>query len=111
MAGIKKINSTSPGVLRPVQVSDLQDIWDAIIESFASGSVNGATPQILSGFKVNEDNTLTSGVLSYGGQLYYYDDSDASGKLSIGSSMFAGTVEDSERTLADGSVIPFYTRY
>lgn len=111
MAGIKKINPASPGVLRPVQVSDLQDIWDAIIESLASGSVYDNLPQILSGFKVNDDNTLTSGVVSSRGQLYYYDDSDASGKLSIGSAMFAGTVEDSERTLADGSVIPFYTKY
>lgn len=111
MAGIKKINPASPGVLRPVQVSDLQDLWDAIIESFASGTANNNVVQILSGFNVNTDKTLTSGVLSYQGQLYYYDDSDASGKLSIDSTMFAGTVEDSERTLANGSVIPFYTRY
>ena len=111
MAGIKKINSTSPGVLRPVQVSDLQDIWDAIIESLASGTANNNAVQILSGFNINTDKTLTSGVLSYLGQLYYYDDSDASGKLSVDSTMFVGTVEDSERTLANGSVIPFYTRY
>ena len=112
MAGIKTINPASPGVLRPVQVSDLQDIWDAIIETLASRLYNGiVTPQILSGFAVNNDNTLTSGVLAYNGRLYYYDDSDASGKLSIGSLMFIGTVEDSERTLANGSVIPFYTKY
>lgn len=111
MAGIKTINPASPGVLRPVQVSDLQDIWDAIIESLALSTATGNMVQILSGFKVNDDNTLTSGVLAYRGQLYYYDDSDASGKLSIDSTMFVGTVEDSERTLANGSVIPFYTRY
>lgn len=111
MAGIKKINPASPGVLRPVQVSDLQDIWDAIIESLASDTANNNTAQILSGFNINTDKTLTSGVLAFGGRLYYYDDSDASGKLSIGSIMFIGTVEDSERTLANGSVIPFYTKY
>lgn len=111
MAGIKKINQASPGVLRPVQVSDLQDIWDAIVESLASGTANNNAVQILSGFNIGQDKTLTSGVVSANGQLYYYDDSDASGKLSIGSMMFAGTVEDSERTLANGSVIPFYTKY
>lgn len=111
MAGIKKINSTSPGVLRPVQVSDLQDIWDAFIESLASSTANNNAVQILSGFNIKSDKTLTSGVVACRGQLYYYDDSDASGKLSFDSTMFAGTVEDSERTLANGSVIPFYTKY
>lgn len=111
MAGIKKINSTSPGVLRPVQVSDLQDIWDAFIESLASSTANNNAVQILSGFNINGDKTLTSGVVACRGQLYYYDDSDASGKLSLDSTMFVGTVEDSERTLANGSVIPFYTKY
>lgn len=111
MSGIKKINSTSPGVLRPVQVSDLQDLWDFFIESLALGGVNDTYPRIVSGFDVNVDNTITSGVMSYRGQLYFYDDSDPSGKLSIGSTMYAGTVEDSERTIANGAVINFYTKY
>ena len=114
MAGIKKLNSTKPGVLRPVQASDLQDIWDGLANALASDTITSATGdtepaaevRIISGMHVTDSSFITSGVIAYNGELYYFDgDTEVLQEDTI---LYLHKRNGPDRTLANGSVIPFY---
>ena len=102
---IKTINSTQPNERRPLQVSDLQDIWTALNDIFGGTynyfSEDDADRQILKGFDI-DGNIVTSGVYAQGGGLYLLTDD-----VSIGTDLYIHDVAGDYRTLENGDVIPF----
>lgn len=102
MANILTLNSASPSKGRPLRLSDLQALWDAIGSLFVAGPQQ-STPVILWGFHPQADNTFSAGALSYGGQLYYYPAS-TSDKISVGGSVYVDTVPSGDvRVIEDGT--------
>jgi len=102
MANILTLNSANPGKGRPLRLSDLQALWDAIGSLFAVGPQQ-STPVILWGFHPQADNTFSAGALSYAGQLYYYPAS-TSDKISVGRSVYIDTVPSGDvRVIEDGT--------
>ena len=109
MSGIKTINPANPGLKRPFRLSDLQNVWDGLTEALASETINSATPiKIVSGLHIF-GGILTPGVIAYKGKLYYYEGATSdNGGFSEGNDMYVATIDDDDRTLSTGLVMPFY---
>lgn len=109
MANILTINSANPGQGRPLRLSDLQALWDAIGSLFVAGPQQ-STPVILWGFHPQADNTFSAGALSYGGQLYYYPASTTD-KLSVGGSVYVDTVPSGDVRVIEGGTSQQFSSY
>ena len=109
MANILTINSANPGQGRPLRLSDLQALWDAIGSLFVAGPQQN-TPVILWGFHPQADNTFSAGALSYGGQLYYYPAS-TSDKISVGDSVYVDTVPSGDVRVIEGGASQQFSSY
>lgn len=109
MANILTINSDNPGQGRPLRLSDLQALWDAIGSLFVAGPQQ-STPVILWGFHPQADNTFSAGALSYGGQLYYYPASTTD-KLSVGGSVYVDTVPSGDVRVIEGGTSQQFSSY
>lgn len=109
MANILTINSENPGQGRPLRLSDLQALWDAIGSLFVAGPQQ-STPVILWGFHPQADNTLSAGALSYDGQLYYYPASTTD-KLSVGGSVYVDTVPSGDVRVIEGGTSQQFSSY
>lgn len=109
MANILTINSDNPGQGRPLRLSDLQALWDAIGSLFVAGPQQ-STPVILWGFHPQADNTFSAGALSYGGQLYYYPAS-TSDKISVGDSVYVDTVPSGDVRVIEGGTSQQFSSY
>lgn len=109
MANILTLNSANPGKGRPLRLSDLQDLWAAIGSLFAAGPQQ-STPVILWGFHPQADNTFSAGVLSYGGQLYYYPAS-TSDKISVGGNVYVDTVPSGDVRVIEGGTSQQFSSY
>lgn len=109
MANILTINSDNPGQGRPLRLSDLQALWDAIGSLFVAGPQQ-STPVILWGFQLQSDNTFSAGALSYGGQLYYYPASTTD-KLSVGGSVYVDTVPSGDVRVIEGGTSQQFSSY
>lgn len=109
MANILTLNSANPGKGRPLRLSDLQALWDAIGSLFAAGPQQN-TPVILWGFQLQPDNTFSAGALSYGGQLYYYP-SSTSDKISVGGSVYVDTVPSGDVRVIEGGTSQQFSSY
>lgn len=109
MANILTLNSANPGQGRPLRLSDLQALWDAIGSLFAAGPQQN-TPVILWGFQLQSDDTFSAGALSYGGQLYYYPAS-ASDKISVGGSVYVDTVPSGDVRVIEGGTSQQFSSY
>lgn len=102
MAGIKKINVVA-GTGNPVQMQDLQNLWDAI----ASLTLNrSAGISIVSGFAVS-GNQVGAGVMVFQGQAYYLPP----GTLAIGQYLYAQTAATDQRVYENNSTHNFYSNY
>lgn len=109
MANILTLNSANPGKGRPLRLSDLQALWDAIGSLFVAGPQQSA-PVILWGFHPQADNTFSAGALSYGGQLYYYPAS-ASDKISVGDSVYVDNVPSGDVRVIEGGASQQFSSY
>lgn len=109
MANILTLNSANPGKGRPLRLSDLQALWDAIGSLFVAGPQQN-TPVILWGFQLQPDNTFSAGALSYGGQLYYYPAS-TSDKISVGDSVYIDTVPSGDVRVIEGGTSQQFSSY
>ncbi len=109
MANILTLNSANPGKGRPLRLSDLQALWDAIGSLFVAGPQQN-TPVILWGFQLQPDNTFSAGALSYGGQLYYYPAS-TSDKISVGDSVYVDTVPSGDVRVIEGGASQQFSSY
>lgn len=109
MANILTLNSANPGKGRPLRLSDLQALWDAIGSLFVAGPQQ-STPVILWGFQLQPDNTFSAGALSYGGQLYYYPAS-TSDKISVGGSVYVDTVPSGDVRVIEGGTSQQFSSY
>ena len=109
MANILTLNSANPGKGRPLRLSDLQALWDAIGSLFVAGPQQN-TPAILWGFHPQADNTFSAGALSYGGQLYYYPAS-TSDKISVGDSVYVDTVPSGDVRVIEGGASQQFSSY
>ena len=109
MANILTLNSANPGQGRPLRLSDLQALWDAIGSLFVAGPQQ-STPVILWGFHLQSDNTFSAGALSYGGQLYYYPAS-TSDKISVGGSVYVDTVPSGDVRVIEGGTSQQFSSY
>lgn len=109
MANILTLNSANPGKGRPLRLSDLQALWDAIGSLFVAGPQQN-TPAILWGFHPQADNTFSAGALSYGGQLYYYPAS-TSDKISVGDSVYVDTVPSGDVRVIEGGTSQQFSSY
>lgn len=97
---ILKINNANPGVLRPIKVADLQDLWNGIQTALATGTNNA--PRIICGFDVDTSGDyLTAGVIAFNEKLYVYD---ASTPILIGSVLYGSEVSTGDtRLMGDGT--------
>lgn len=109
MANILTINSENPGQGRPLRLSDLQALWDAIGSLFVAGPQQ-STPVILWGFHPQANDTFSAGALSYGGQLYYYPAS-TSDKISVGGSVYVDTVPSGDVRVIEGGTSQQFSSY
>lgn len=109
MANILTLNSANPGQGRPLRLSDLQALWDAIGSLFVAGPQQ-STPVILWGFQLQTDNTFSAGALSYGGQLYYYPAS-TSDKISVGGDVYVDTVPSGDVRVIEGGTSQQFSSY
>lgn len=109
MANILTLNSANPSKGRPLRLSDLQALWDAIGSLFVAGPQQ-STPVILWGFHPQSDNTFSAGALSYGGQLYYYPAS-TSDKISVGGSVYVDTVPSGDVRVIEGGTSQQFSSY
>ena len=109
MANILTLNSANPGQGRPLRLSDLQALWDAIGSLFVAGPQQ-STPVILWGFQLQPDNTFGAGALSYGGQLYYYPAS-TSDKISVGGDVYVDTVPSGDVRVIEGGTSQQFSSY
>jgi len=69
---LKKLNSANAGVKRPLRVSDLQDIWNALGTLFTSDVSTDTI--IVSGFNDKGNGYLSAGIAVKAGKLYYHPD-------------------------------------
>lgn len=96
---ILKLNSANPGVLRPLKVQDLADLWYGLNTALAQGTET--SPRILGGFNINGDDSFTSGVIAYNGRLYLYDDSDP---IYFEDNIYGAEIStDDNRVMGDGT--------
>lgn len=109
MANILTINSANPGQGRPLRLSDLQALWDAIGSLFVAGPQQ-STPVILWGFHPQADNTFSAGALSYGGQLYYYPASTTD-KISVGGNVYVDNVPSGDVRVIEGGASQQFSSY
>lgn len=102
---IKTINDAQPNQRRPLQVSDLQDIWAALNEILGETHnyflEDDADRQILRGFDT-DGSLVFGGVYAQGGKLYMLTDD-----IPIGTDLYIHDVAVDNRTLENGDVIPF----
>lgn len=99
MAGIKDINVV-PGTGNPVQMQDLQNLWQGIeaLTIPLEGDI-----KIISGFKVS-GNIVSSGVMSFNGKAYYLNDN----MLTLNQYIYANITPDDDRAYESGALEPFY---
>lgn len=99
---IKIINSVQPSQRRPLQVSDLQDIWDGIDQIFGAQYAEKEEPKILFGFDDMGNGRFSPGVYAQNGELYLCDES-----YQYDTVLYSHLYPDDNRTLENGDVIPF----
>lgn len=97
---IKHFNSVVSTVERPLRLSDIQQIWDALNQVFANDDF-----RVIAGLNYDDaSGTLSKGIASYRGQLYYYG---GGSNIQPNTTLYYGRIEGSTRTFANGNSYPF----
>lgn len=102
---ILKLNSTQPGVRRPLRVEDIQNVWDGLAQAF-TGGIPTDQPRIICGFEL-AGLAYGPGVIAYQGKLYV-----SASNVSIGQRLYGDLAPSNDiRTLSDGTQIDFSSQY
>lgn len=97
---IKRFNSVVDTVERPLRLSDIQHIWTALNQVFDNGDF-----RVIAGLNYDDaSGTLSKGIASYKGQLYYYG---GGGNIRPNTILYYGRIEGSTRIFANGNSYPF----
>lgn len=97
---IKQFNPVVPNMERPLQLTDLQEFWDALNQVFDNQEF-----RVIAGLNyADSGGFLSAGVASYQGQLYYYDGGD---DIAEGTTLYYAKVAGTNRTFSNGISYPF----
>lgn len=101
MANFLTLNSANPALKRPLRVSDLQNIYDAIK---AVVPQSGLTPKILWGMSLDDDGFIQAGAVSFKGEVYTWDPVAQNDQLQIGDAIYAAKIASGDvRTMERGT--------
>lgn len=101
MANFLTLNSASPALKRPLRVSDLQNIYDAIKAVVPQSSL---TPKILWGMSLDDDGFIQAGAVSFKGEVYTWDPVAQNDQLQIGGAIYAAKIASGDvRTMEGGT--------
>lgn len=101
MANFLTLNSANPALKRPLRVSDLQNIYDAIKAVVPQSSL---TPKILWGMSLDDDGFIQAGAVSFKGEVYTWDPVAQNDQLQIGGAIYAAKIASGDvRTMERGT--------
>lgn len=101
MANFLTLNSANPALKRPLRVSDLQNIYDAIKAVVPQSSL---TPKILWGMSLDDDGFIQAGAVSFKGEVYTWDPVAQNDQLQIGDAIYAAKIASGDvRTMERGT--------
>lgn len=101
MANFLTLNSANPALKRPLRVSDLQNIYDAIKAVVPQSSL---TPKILWGMSLDDDGFIQAGAVSFKGEVYTWDPVAQNDQLQIGGAIYAAKIASGDvRTMEGGT--------
>lgn len=101
MANFLTLNSANPALKRPLRVSDLQNIYDAIKAVVPQSSL---TPKILWGMSLDDDGFIQAGAVSFKGEVYTWDPVAQNDQLQIGDAIYATKIASGDvRTMEGGT--------
>lgn len=101
MANFLTLNSANPALKRPLRVSDLQNIYDAIKAVVPQSNL---TPKILWGMSLDDDGFIQAGAVSFKGEVYTWDPVAQNDQLQIGDAIYAAkTASGDVRTMEGGT--------
>lgn len=101
MANFLTLNSANPALKRPLRVSDLQNIYDAIKAVVPQSSL---TPKILWGMSLDDDGFIQAGAVSFKGEVYTWDPVAQNDQLQIGDAIYAAKIASGDvRTMEGGA--------
>lgn len=101
MANFLTLNSANPALKRPLRVSDLQNIYDAIKAVVPQYS---DTPKILWGMDLDDDGFVQAGAVSFKGEVYTWDPTAQGKQIQIGDAIYAVKVASGDvRTMEGGT--------
>lgn len=101
MANFLTLNSANPALKRPLRVSDLQNIYDAIKAVVPQSSL---TPKILWGMSLDDDGFIQAGAVSFKGEVYTWDPVAQNDQLQIGDAIYAAKIASGNvRTMEGGT--------
>ena len=101
MANFLTLNSANPALKRPLRVSDLQNIYDAIKAVVPQSSL---TPKILWGMSLDDDGFIQAGAVSFKGEVYTWDPTAQDKQIQIGDAIYAAKVASGDvRTMEGGT--------
>lgn len=101
MANFLTLNSANPALKRPLRVSDLQNIYDAIKAVVPRSSL---TPKILWGMSLDDDGFIQAGAVSFKGEVYTWDPVAQNDRLQIGDAIYAARIASGDvRTMEGGT--------
>lgn len=101
MANFLTLNSANPALKRPLRVSDLQNIYDAIKAVVPQSSL---TPKILWGMSLDDDGFIQAGAVSFKGEVYTWDPVAQNDQLQIGEAIYAAKIASGDvRTMEGGT--------
>lgn len=101
MANFLTLNSANPALKRPLRVSDLQNIYDAIKAVVPQSSL---TPKILWGMSLDDDGFIQAGAVSFKGEVYTWDPVAQNDQFQIGDAIYAAKIASGDvRTMEGGT--------
>lgn len=101
MANFLTLNSANHALKRPLRVSDLQNIYDAIKAVVPQSSL---TPKILWGMSLDDDGFIQAGAVSFKGEVYTWDPVAQNDQLQIGDAIYAAKIASGDvRTMEGGT--------
>ena len=101
MANFLTLNSANPALKRPLRVSDLQNIYDAIKAVVPQSSL---TPKILWGMSLDDDGFIQAGAVAFKGEVYTWDPVAQNDQLQIGDAIYAAKIASGDvRTMEGGT--------
>lgn len=101
MANFLTLNSANPALKRPLRVSDLQNIYDAIKAVVPQYS---DTPKILWGMNFDDNGFIQAGAVSFKGEVYTWDPTAQGEQIQIGGAIYATKVASGDvRTMEGGT--------